>query len=370
MSREDVARSLLTVRAPDELEAQRRSWNVVRAAFAEREPVGRPRRSLRPLVALAVVAAVLAVLVSPVGGWVEERIRGEEDARPALFRLPTAGQLLVVSPRGAWIVREDGSKRFLGAYEAASFSPRGLFVVATRGRRVTALEPGGEPRWTVTRPGRVTQARWAPSGFRIAYREGETLRVVAGDGTGDRLLARRVAPVATAWRPQPPEENFLAYVDDRGRVHVVDVDTGEELSRSKPGPAVTKLLWPPGRKDPLVVRRDDVLDVAFSPGGASRATALYSRERDATNVLVSTCARGSCREARQVFAGAGRLESLAWSPNGRWLVATLPDADQLLFFRLPGVMKVEAVSDVRREFDPGAEGAGAFPRVVGWTVPE
>ena len=83
-----------------------------------------------------------------------------------------------------------GRKRRLGDYEEASWSPRGLFVVAASDRRVVALEPDGDVRWTVTRPRPVADARWAPSGFRIAYREGNTLRVVVGDGTNDHLLAR------------------------------------------------------------------------------------------------------------------------------------------------------------------------------------
>ena len=117
----------------------------------------------------------------------------------------------------------------------------------------------------------------------------------------------------------------------------------------------------------FAARGAGVLDVAFSADGALRASTLRDAESDRTSVLVSTCgAGGPCREARRVFAGAGRLTELAWSPDGRWLLVSWPDADQLLFLRLPGVRNVVAVSDIRREFDPGGAGRTASPRVAGW----
>ena len=94
-----------------------------------------------------------------------------------------------------------GRKRRLGDYEEASVTSRGLFVVATSDRRVVALEPDGDVRWTVTRPRPVGRAR-ALSGFRIAYREGNTVRVVVGDGTNDHLLAR--APPRPSRPPGSP----------------------------------------------------------------------------------------------------------------------------------------------------------------------
>jgi hypothetical protein len=51
-------------RAPNEHEAAERSWDVVRAAYATREPVAWPVRHARPLVAGAVVAAAAAAVLS------------------------------------------------------------------------------------------------------------------------------------------------------------------------------------------------------------------------------------------------------------------------------------------------------------------
>ncbi|HEX2045696.1 MAG TPA: hypothetical protein VHF23_08730, partial [Gaiellaceae bacterium] len=72
------------------------------------------------------------------------------------------------------------------------------------------------------------------------------------------------------------------------------------------------------------------------------------------------------RRARTLQSTEGRLQEVVWSPDRRWLLVGWPDADQWLFLRLPGVRRIVAVADVRREFDPGGEGGGPFPRVVEW----
>jgi hypothetical protein len=380
VSPRDVRSALLSAPVPDELDAQRRAWGVVKAAYVEREPVRRPRR-LRLLVGLAVLAALVAAALSPpgraVGDWLRDRVAGQEETEPALFRLPAAGQLLVVSAEGPWLVRPDGSKRLLGAYDDASFSPSARFVVATRGRRLVALEPDGDPRWSVTRPDPVADARWAPRpGFRVAYRAGDTLRVVGGDGTGDRLLAENVAEAAPAWQPIEGR-TVLAYADAAGRVHVVDAEA-EELWSAEPGAPPAKLVWSSDGRFLLVVTtgaRHQLYRQGGRPAGVLETPAAHS-------VLDAEFEPGTRRVAYSAFNGAsgrgivvlgeelqrveGRISDLAFSPDGHWLLAGWPEADQFLFLRLPGVRRIVAVDDVRREFDPGSPGIGEFPRISGW----
>jgi hypothetical protein len=347
-----------------------------------------PRRRLRPLLAVAAAVALLAAAASPPGRAVlgslrdavgRERVVGVERARPALASLPAPGRLLVSSARGPWIVRADGSKRLLGRYDEASWSPQGLFVVATRDRELVALEPNGAVRWTLDRPRPIANARWAPSGFRIAYLSGERLRVVAGDGRGDRLLVARAAPVAPAWRPEA--EHVLALVGARGLVRVVAADDGRTLWAAAAPPGTVELEWSTdgrrllarGRTQARVYTAAGELErtigepglvltaAAFLPGSHDLALAGYSALTGRGSVRLYGAERGG----RPLFAGAGRLDDLAWSPNGRWLLVAWPQADQWVFVGMPEVRRLVAVSGIGRQFSPGA-GSGPFPRVEGW----
>jgi hypothetical protein len=395
VSDERVRRLLQSAAAPGELDAERRAWSVVRAAY---DPaVAAPRRAwpTRPLIALAAVLALVAAALSPpgraVGGWMRDaiardRVEGREDARPALVSLPAPGRLLVVSARGTWVVNEDGSKRRLGGYGDASWSPHGLHVVLVRGPRLAAATPTGELRWTLSRPPRVLAPRWSPSGFRIAYGVGRTLRVVNGDGEPDRLLARGVAPGAWAWRPDAAR-HLLAYATPRGVVRVLDVDTERaawavrgleapprKLVWSADGQRLVALAGPVvyvfdarGRlihSQPPPLQSSQFVDAEFGPRG--HAFAVVARHMDGRTRIVLLDAERQPAAPRLAFSGEGRLSRLSWSPDGNWLLATWPSADQWLFLRMPRVREIRAVSDIRREFDPGGGERGPAPRPAGW----
>ena len=392
---EHELRSLLRgARVPDEDEAERRGWEVVRAAFEAREVEPRRRWRVRPLLAAAALAAVAAVALTPpgaaVGAWIRETLErepaaGRKDARPALASLPAPGRILVTSARGAWIVAPDGSRRLVGAYEDASWSPTGQFVVATRGHQLVAVEPRGKVRWSLSRGARVETPRWLPgTGYRIAYRVRRSLRVVAGDGTGDRLLARPVAPAPPAWRP-PGTGHVIAYATAAGVVRVAAADSGRLLWESRRGDVPALLAWSAdGRRlaalAPRSLRLFDgrgrllarirlgpgrrAVTAAFAPRG--HRLALVRRLASGRSEVVLVRAERRARGGRRLFAGAGRFSDVAWSPDGRWLLVSWPTADQWFFLRMPRVDRVLAVSRIAREFDPGGRGAARFPRVVGW----
>jgi hypothetical protein len=390
--------------APREADAGERTWQVVRQAYASRERLPWMERHSRVVVIFALLAALAVAAVSPPGRALVDKVRdrvGRETpaAKPALVHLPAGGRLLVDSPHGPWVVHADGSKRLLGAYDAASWSPHGLFVVATRDRQVVALEPDGDVRWTLSRPGKVAQARWAPSGIRIAYREGATLRVVIGNGEGDRLLAGDVAPVAPAWRPVTARNpltarNQLAYVDHSGRIHVIAVDTREELLSVPTHRSVEKLLWAE-RGHRLIVlssrpadldRHEGGIRVVGTPSlpaghrlldGAILADgyfvfADYDPKADKTALIQQACVTSDpCLAIGPVrlFQGDGRLENLVVSPDRHWLYFGWPAPDQAIFLRTPGVRRLVTVSNIAEEFDPGGIGPAEFPHVAGW-VPD
>jgi hypothetical protein len=377
-----VRRELEHLEIPGEHEARMRTWEVVQAAFAEREPVPRRRQLVRPVLALAVLAALAAAALSPPGQAVIDRVReaiGVEGADEALFSLPSEGNLLVDSSDGPWIVQPDGSKRLLGDYREASWSPFGRFVVAARAQELVALEPDGDVRWSLARPD-VRTPRWGGTrtDTRVAYRSGEGLRVVVGNGENDRAAcADAMAPVAPAWRPGLP--HVLALVVPSGVVHAYATDRCELRWRSQPFADVRALEWsrdgglllvrsardlrvlgPDGRLRLHLLGPEaaPVLAAALSPSGGSLAFVQRARGRSTLWLVPQLEADASA--ARKVFEGTGVFTDLAWSPDGRWLLVAWREADQWLFIRSAGVRRIEAVSRI------GVQFGGSFPRIVGW----
>ena len=99
-----MRRELERLEIPGEHDARVRSWAVVRAAYAEREPVPRRRPFLAPALAAAVLLAVVAAAASPPGRAVIDDVReviGIEGAEPAVFSLPAQGRVLLTSGSGA-----------------------------------------------------------------------------------------------------------------------------------------------------------------------------------------------------------------------------------------------------------------------------
>lgn len=412
MTDRSLEERLRRLRVPDEKGAEERSWRVIRTAHAERTPI-RPAYPVRRLaVAVAASVVLLAVALSPAGAEVVDVFRdaigiGEDEATPALRSLPTAGELLVESEAGPWVVREDGSKRLLGDYGEATWSPRGLFVAAADDRQLVAVDPEGEVRWSVTAPAPVRDPRWSPSGFRIAYRSGGDLRVVAGDGTGDRAVARDVAPVAPAWRPVPdaklaaaggaPGTEQLSFVDRAGRPRLVDVDSDAEISGGprasivpeRYGP-IREIAWSANgvrfmamseralvtdRFGPaksgffayVATRGAELRDGSLAPNGEELAA--LERTAGRSEIHLFKLSGGKRSRSGPLFAGPGAITAVTWSPDGRWLLAGWRDADQWLFIRADRPRRLVAVDDVSRQFDPGDTGGGAMPRIDGWVLP-
>jgi hypothetical protein len=373
----ELRNGLLDVPAPGEPAAHGRTWTTACAAFEEREPLARPFRYTKPLLAFAVVAAVIAAALTPPGRALADEVRdafvGVESAQPELFSLPAPGRALVESGKGRWVLRQDGSRRLIGPYHDAAWSPHGLFIAAVRGNQLAALDDRGKVRWSVARRGFVGSPSWTgtQTDTRIAYLAGSVskreLRVIAGDSTDDHVIARRVAPVAPAWRPGPERE--LAFVRRSGRLLVIDAESGAVRWRAHAGPTAKlewsadgrRLLVAEGRRLRVFGADGTLARVVPAPRGFFVVDGTFAPDRRVAYIAVHP-ARNESRifvGQAQLFAGPGWFTSLRWSPDGRRLAFTWPEADQLVFLSVPRESKIRAVSNVSRHF-------GRVPRITGW----
>ncbi len=366
-----MKRDLERIDIPGAVDAEERAARVVAAAFAERQPVPTRRRARRPLAVAAAAIAIVAAVLSPPGRAFVDDVRravGIEGAEPALFSLPAPGRLLVHADSGVWVARSDGSRRLLGAYEEASWSPFGRFVVAATGNELATLDPEGDVRWTLARPG-VRLPRWGGTATdtRIAYLSGDRLRVVAGDGTGDAAAGERPpAEVAPAWRA-----GFgfvLAYADTSGLVDALLLAKGGQLWTSEAPGTPRSLEWSSDAEQLLVLSagRISILDADSGRrlGGKAAADVVAAAYRPGTHAFAELHGGpGGSRITlgeRTLFSSGGELRGLTWSPDGRWLLTGAPEADQWVFVRADG-RGIVAVSNVSAQFH-----SQTFPRVEGW----
>ncbi|HXS32292.1 MAG TPA: hypothetical protein VN758_00790 [Solirubrobacterales bacterium] len=397
---EDQLRTLLREEPiPGAAEAERRGLELVGRAYAECQPVHRPVHLPRLIVALAVAALLATLILSPAGAavrdWVDDVFTaGVRHAEPALTEIPGGGELLIQSQRGPWAVQADGSRRLLGDFREATWSPHGLFVAAAATKTLSAIEPDGTPRWSISASARVHDPRWSPSGFRIAYRAGSSLRVVRADGTGDTLVGSASGAVPPAWFP--PGLHLLAYVDGERRIVIAETDAARTMDAADASPAVVGLSWSAnGRRLIEISRRGlwlrDVRMSKLASGlrlGAARriplpaaavvrAAAFSPRGRTIAVLLDRSPGPGPPRSeallidpaggpARRLFGVSGHLTELAWSPDGRRLLLAWPAADQWLFVPAEGGARLRAIGDIAAVFAPGNARKATFPRVAGW----
>jgi hypothetical protein len=389
----DLRTELERIRIPDAEEHERQARLLIEAAFDERSGGSGERRRHPGWIAAAVLSLIGATVIAltPAGAevrqWIKDTVAdvGEPNAKPALTRLPAPGSLLVSAGRSTWIVSEAGERSRLGRFDDVGWSPHGLYVATGEGRSLSARTAAGEVRWEIGADAAVSDPVWSPNeGFRVAYRSGDQLRVVWGDGVNDSAIGPSAA-VTPAWKPRTGKRNVLAYADPVGRVRIVDADTGELLGESASPVMPIGLEWNRDGSQLLVLHRNSIR-ILDPEGNEIRGTKL-SRRREAvsgsflpgldTIVLLLRSERSGGRSSivladhvgdefskRAIFTGSGRLTGLAVAPNGRRILVGWPRADQWLFIPTMRTNRIEAVGNIRRQFSAGRN--GPFPRVDGW----
>jgi hypothetical protein len=367
----DLERALREAPIPDEPAARARARATVLAAHEDVSPRPRTRASLIWVAAAALIAALVltqrdsgpAKAFEKIVRQVVEQPKKPKPVATSSLALPTRGRMLITDGDSTWLVERNGKRRRLGSWQDATWSPQGLFIAVTEANTLAAIQPAdGTVRWKLTGSRPVSLPRWAPGGRHIAYRSGDTLRIVYGNGLHDVQAGKQMAAVAPAWRPT--DDHAVAWAATDGTVTVEDADTAKVLFTHK-GAVVHQLAWSgdgrtlliagrrngaiydvaTGRRTPLTTH-DPIVAAAF--GGTRLALAVSAG--DQTNVTI---------DGATVLHSPGRLRDLQWSPDGHWLLTGWAGADHWLAIKTTGQARESAVSAVRHRF-------GAGERVRGW----
>jgi Tol biopolymer transport system component len=186
------------------------------------------------------------------------------------------------------------------------------------------------------------------------------LRIVAGDGTGDHLLAVHARGAPPAW--DPLRLHTVAYYSS-GAIELRNADTGHLVWRTRVAAPPTDLGWSTdGRylavtsahKVTVLTRQGRVhhtvttlaqrfIGAAFQPRTHELALSIRTETGSAVG-LVDADRPG---HGKTLFAGPGSFGDSVWSPDGRWLLLAWPTADQWLF--LHG-SRVRAVGNIKEQF--------------------
>ena len=263
------------------------------------------------------MAAAVAAVLSPPGRSVVHSLRqavGVKQAEPALFSLPARGQLLVSGRGGAWLVPPTGRSVGSGTTATPLLAARPL-LVAARGRTSSPRSiPRASVRWTLARPTpRFPAWTGTRADTRIAYVSGGRLRIVAGDGTGDREIGR--AATGRACVAARRRGAFSRTADGRSAV-VYDEAAGRVLRRlsacadeaglvvGRPPAARLHAAQDPGLRRRQGRQADDPSDATFDRDAAFAAN---TREAFAVRAAGNGSSVFSLANGRTLFRGTGGL---------------------------------------------------------------
>jgi hypothetical protein len=330
----DLGRRLRRTRAPGEEAAFRRAHPLALAAVRAAPP--RRRRGRRAIRALApILAALLAggLLLTSAGADVRTWISDAVTSNAAPVRsvaLPGGGRLLTAGRDGLFVRTSHGPRRIFGDVGEAAWSPRGLFVVATRGIELIAVSSRGQRRWSLHQRDAIRHPRWAPSGYQIAYLSGGGVFLVDGDGSNDARLATADG-AAPAWRPMRGHSQ-LAYASGRSVV-LRDAIDRRVLFSTRVARRPLALSWSKDGQRLLVVERDRIqllnqfgarLRTSHAPRGTQNVTGTFAPTgRDWTLVRAQGASSRlmlvSGQDTLKVLELAGHVDGVTYSPSGRWL---------------------------------------------------
>ena len=232
-------------------------------------------------------------------------------------------------PRGAAGRRSAASS----SPHARTSSPRSSRTATCAGRlRARAFASRAGPERRPIRASRTSTAGCA--------------RVVAGDGTGDRLVSRLGTRGRLAWRPGAGF--VLAYTTAQAvrRRTSISRRVGA-LERAAAGATVDDVEWSIERHAPArrlaaatsasTTADGRLVDRRTRPRAGRTSTWRSDPERrDAVARVHGSQSSAYILSGRSLTNVTGRLVQLEWAPDGRWLLVAWETADQWILVRADG----------------------------------
>lgn len=209
---------------------------------------------------------------------------------------------------------------------APMLSPDGRSIVFAALNDIYLMPVGGAPRKIIADAFHKCDPAWSPDGKTIAYScdRGGTLDLWLHDvASGKERQLTNIPDKAVAWGSWSPDGSMIAFLDQEGALHSVDVASGTVTKRFD-------ALWEPGRP-------------TFGPGGKTIAYAAFkpvtSRYREGSSQILSVdlaTGKGTYRPAIEGKSlGTRGHDGPVWSPDGTkmafvfastlWVAPVAPD---------------------------------------------
>ena len=289
-----------------------------------------------------VMPNIIGMAVSSAGNWVATS--SADDSKLVLWStkdprqpqrelpIPSPSHAIAFSADGRWLAAKSQDRHVISLWSLADLSKPPLNLVENEWGDVRTLRFSPDNRWLVSGTSGGTVNIWDVSGEgptlepRHRCRQGEGIREPAFSADGRFLATAAQGVSARLWDLASPNPCASPRLLPHGNVVYQVVISPDLRWAATAGFDQKGKLWDLGGSEPKVIAelefKDRVLQAAFSPDKPTRWVAFGPW--DQTLKLLELTNPGTS-EPIELSGNAGRIASVSFSPDGRWLVSSSED---------------------------------------------